>query len=1186
MKFIASLWIYILFVLANISCHKTVNDHRTWNITHYHSLQMADINKLQSMDLYLPSLMPKRQYKQLKVRSSMFLLIILCGDVSINPGPRTPKFPCGLCHRPVTKHCEAIQCDHCDLWIHNKCSGIQDATYKIFMEQKSLTFICPSCHVPSFLQNISTGALVTSNRFQLLSSIDTTQSSIPSVTSPTSFRPAPFATSSPVGRRYHIARSTAKQLRVMSVNCNSLQSVNKRAELISLLEQHDPHIILGQESKLGDEHLSSEIFPPHYLTVRNDRKSGGGGVFVMVKENIDYNEDAISVSKTDCEIAWVQIKLPGTQLLNVASVYRPPSSAVAYMSKLRNHITEIYSKFPRASYIIGGDLNLPQVDWTTDSSILDGHGSLLRDTMDELGLSQHCLKPTRPESNNILDLIFTNRPCAVIDIEVLPGMSDHNIVLASFNLTTRSVQNQQRLIQKFNKADWDAIRKDAEILTKQYFDSDPNKRTVAENCHLLENGIRNIISEKVPTKRARRKSSYPWITPEVKRHQRRRDRLYVKAVKTRSPEAWLKFKKERQTTKDLIRTSHRNYISNYIGDAIQEDPRPFWSYIKSLRKDQSKIPSLNPNSETPAHSDRAKANALVEQFTSVFTVEDTNTVPNLEQKFPDMPTITFGEEGIKKLLCKVKPRKAGGPDDIPARFLQETATQMARPYTHLFQQSYNSGQVPQTWTHALVCPIYKNGPASTPENYRPVSLTAIPCKIFEHVIVSKIWEHLNEHMIVTSKQHGFRSGMSCETQLIEALFDWTSVLNKGQGQVDVAVLDFSKAFDTVPHERLLAKLHSYGIGRETSRWVKAFLTSRTHEVVVNGSKSEKHRVTSGVPQGSVLGPLLFLLYINDIEEGISSTIRLFADDSALYREIKSEEDTIKLQEDLFKLQEWANVWQMKFNVKKCKILRITRRTKNKTNYRYVMSTPTAPSEEVIQPQIQRAATDILKTVPANQNFSPLKEVEYEKYLGVIIDNKLNFNHHVEEITKKATRLLNLCRRNLYMCPAKVKEAAVKSIVRPQLEYASPAWNPYTAKNIDRVEAVQRRAARFVLGNYIYGPESRLTEQIGNILKWPSLQHRRAAHDLMIFYKVKRNLINIPLPETLRSSPIHPGRFLHLQTLNSDAFRFSFFPRTVRLWNLLPTSAVSAPTVDTFKARSTKFLYAKGWARVNNIWTLI
>jgi hypothetical protein len=297
--------------------------------------------------------------------------------------------------------------------------------------------------------------------------------------------------------------------------------------------------------------------------------------------------------------------------------------------------------------------------------------------------------------------------------------------------------------------------------------------------------------------------SYPWITPAVKQAQKRRDRQYVKAIKTRSPKHWAKFKEYRQKAKEEIRSSHRNHIQDMIQENLKENPKPFYSYIKSLRKDSNSIPTLKSQSGIPAGTDQSKANALVNQFSSVFTKENLENLPQLPQTYPDMPGITFGEEGIQKLLHNINPSKAGGPDHIPARYLKENARELAPMYSHLFQQSYNHGQLPSTWTHATVCPIYKKGQRSLPENYRPVSLTAIPCKLFEHIIVSKVWEHLNAHNIITSKQHGFRSGMSCETQLVEALDDWTTAMNKGQSQIDAIVLDFSKAFDMVPHQRLI-----------------------------------------------------------------------------------------------------------------------------------------------------------------------------------------------------------------------------------------------------------------------------------------------------------------------------------------------------------------------------------------------
>ena len=277
-----------------------------------------------------------------------------------------------------------------------------------------------------------------------------------------------------------------------------------------------------------------------------------------------------------------------------------------------------------------------------------------------------------------------------------------------------------------------------------------------------------------------------------------------------------------------------------------------------------------------------------------------------------------------------------------------------------------------------------------------------------------------------------------------------------------------------------------------------------------------------------------------------------------------------------------------FNVKKCKTLRITRKRKNKTNYTYLMSTPHATTTTIdAEAIVYEAATEILQVNPPSiSKFSPLDEIESDRYLGVILDNKISFNSHIDAICKKATNLLNLCRRNLHMCSANIKENAYKSIVRPQLDYASPAWSPHTSKNIDRLEAIQRRAARFVLNNYEYGPDANLTHKIQNQLKWLPLHHRRALYDLALFFKIKHSIVNIPFPPTVLVSPRAPASYINIQATHSDAYKYSYFPRTVRLWNQLPTNIQQMTSLQSFKTSTSSWITTLGWVKVNNTWALM
>ena len=301
----------------------------------------------------------------------------------------------------------------------------------------------------------------------------------------------------------------------------------------------------------------------------------------------------------------------------------------------------------------------------------------------------------------------------------------------------------------------------------------------------------------------------------------------------------------------------------------------------------------------------------------------------MNKTHPDINPIVIKKEGLMKLLLNINVHKATGPDDISGKLLKTLAPNIVEIYTLLFQTSLNQGKIPKDWKSAKVIPIFKKGDKSKPENYRPVSLTSITCKLLEHIIYSNIMDHLEKHEILNDIQHGFRQKRSCESQLITAINDFSKCLNH-RGQIDSILLDFSKAFDKVDHKGLIVKLENNGISGNVLKWIEAFLFGRTQTVLVDGAESNEIAVRSGVPQGTVLGPLLFLIYINDININITpgTKLRLFADDSFLYREIKDTNDCKILQNDLETLQKWEKKWKMEFHPEKCQLLRIT---KKKTN---------------------------------------------------------------------------------------------------------------------------------------------------------------------------------------------------------------------------------------------------------------
>ena len=369
----------------------------------------------------------------------------------------------------------------------------------------------------------------------------------------------------------------------------------------------------------------------------------------------------------------------------------------------------------------------------------------------------------------------------------------------------------------------------------------------------------------------------------------------------------------------------------------------------------------------------------------------------------------------------------------------------------------------------------------------------------------------------------------------------------------MAILDFSKAFDTVPHQKLLHKLNHFGIQGPLLSWLKCFLRQRTMQVVLEGVSSTTASVDSGVPQGTVLGPLLFLCHINDLPDVVHSQVRLFADDCLLYREINSFQDHLILQEDLKNLENWANTWGMRFNASKCYILSI----ESASVYFY----------------------NLCGTI--------LKHVSTNPYLGILFSNDLKWSHHIEKISKKANSTLGFLRRNLYRCPPGCRKNAYISLVRSILEYGAILWDPYTKEDTQRLEQVQRRAARFIAGDY----KSRTPGTMHNLLKnleLPSLQLRRKELRLNFFYKVVEGLVpaipsrqylnphlakrtikstrrNDYITENVVESHIrNNNRSFIIGNYKTDQFRNSFFPKTTIEWNHLPDIIVNADTINSFK----------------------
>ena len=360
-------------------------------------------------------------------------------------------------------------------------------------------------------------------------------------------------------------------------------------------------------------------------------------------------------------------------------------------------------------------------------------------------------------------------------------------------------QKTPHKVYLYKRANFDKLREDMSAFSNTFLGSDPLSRTLDENWTMLKEALLTGIKDNIPTKMTKTNRSLPWITNDIQAMIRKKDRLHRKATRSKSNKDWDIYKLCRNATQKMQAKSYDNYIRNVIGASLTqgENQKKFWSFVRLNKSENLGIPVLS--SQTGLHiTDTAKADALNAQFTSFFTHDNGKDLPHLDSgTHQPMDDFIFTQPGIEKLLSQLKPNKASGPDELPACVLKETSPQISAVVTVIFQQSYEQGILPSEWSNANISAIYKKGDKSTPSNYRPVSLTCILCKTMEHVVTSQIHQHLERHGILHPNQHGFRKGLSCETQLISTIQDWASNANN-KNQTDVVCSTLAKRLIKCP----------------------------------------------------------------------------------------------------------------------------------------------------------------------------------------------------------------------------------------------------------------------------------------------------------------------------------------------------------------------------------------------------
>lgn len=914
-------------------------------------------------------------------------------------------------------------------------------------------------------------------------------------------------------------------------------------QLRMLLFDLDFDIMAINETKLDCSYNNDLVKIDGYSLERNDRNKHGGGVALYIRNALSYTvrNDLVVAN---LEIIVIEVHKPKSKPFLVSTWYRPPGSPSDLFRDFELFLQAV--DFEDKESILLGDINCDLAAQPKDS--LASQIEFIYDTYQYSQLITGYTRVTNT-SKSMIDHLITNKPQTISGSGVLPvTLSDHYLIygirkLSSFKSEPRFVITRlmkkyapELLIEDLNNVQWahiDAL-------------DDPN-----EMADFWENSFNDVINKYLPIRKRRiRNRPCPWLTKDIRELMHRRDHLKKLYVRSKSEDDWKSYKIARNEVNVAIRKAKKRFATNEISNN-EGDSKRTWRAMNLLLGRNSKISciaELKIDQSICTDSDMI-SDAFNDHFSSIAAkiedgIEPTHVSPS---SYVIEATSRFAFENVDssyilKLLSKLDVSKATGLDNIPARLLRDTAQAIANPLCTIFNKCLASGIFPDKWKRAKVQPVHKGNKKNDPCNYRPISILPVIAKVFEKIIFDQLYSYLSSNDILSKFQSGFRPYHSTLTALLQATEEWFHNMDLGLLS-GVLFVDFSKAFDTVNHRVLLEKLQLYGIKDKALEMFSSYLDNRSQCCVVNNAFSKFNVIESGVPQGSILGPLLFLVYVNDLPNCLECTTPgMYADDTHVTATASNVRDLEKLLDsDVENLCIWLRANRLSINSSKTEFMMIASNIKLKQLLR--------------DPKIKLGSDCV-------------KRVTTAKLLGVLIDENLSWGDHINNnIIPKVMKGLRMLRtfRSILSIPQLI--SLYNSLVLPHFDYCSSLWGNCGKVLKSKLQKLQNRAARIITHSSYEIRSAEILKSLG----WSDLETRRNIQKAVLMYKI----IEGDAPSLLKSRFMKTSELynyglrgydsdLKLPLPHTEFMKRSLSYSGAQLWNTLPLCARKCNSLGKFK----------------------